>query len=301
MSGQKVLITGAAGFIGSRLLTSLAQKGHSPEASDFDLLDFAAMERTLGSKPWDSVIHLAAISHVPTCEKDPGLAYKNNVAGTGLLLEGLRKHAPQSRLYFASTAQVYAAPHGSEIQQGVTFDEEREIAPQNLYARTKWWSELLISDAVKRDGLKATILRLFNHTHKSQSPDFFLPYLYQAIQKAVKDLAQEIPIGNLEVSRDIGSIDDLLRAFQTLLDRKTPEMGLETFNICSGTAKRLSFIASELLKRLKTDIRFVTDASRVRAGEPELIVGSHRRLSEATGWIPHCLDTSSLLDHFLAD
>ena len=301
----KVLVTGAGGFIGSRLVPFLRSRGHAVTAGEFDLLDFAATGAVLAGespeapKSWDAVIHLAAISHVPTCEKDPALAFKTNLAGTAQLVEGMRRHCPSARLIFSSTAQVYAAPSREEAGGAIIMDEQRRIAPQNLYARTKWEAELLIADAAARGELSATVLRLFNHSHKSQSPDFFLPHLYQAL------LAQPatVPVGNLELSRDIGSIQDLLEAFGALLGR-TDFAGLprhELFNICSGQAKRLSTLAQGLAQRLGSQAQFVVDPSRLRAGEAEVLRGSHERLTQATGWRPRCLTEGELLDCFLAE
>ncbi len=296
---MKILVTGAEGFIGSRLVPQLQRAGHSAEAAGFDLFDAVATETRLRAAPWDCVVHLAAISHVPTCEKDPALAFRANLAGTAQLLEALRRHAPQAWLVFASTAQVYAAPATDESR--VVMDELRRIAPQNTYARTKWQAELVVADAATRDGLRATTLRLFNHTHKSQLPDFFLPHLYRSIVDAPRGAGRlSVPVGNLSVSRDLGSIQDLMTAFEARLVHPAPT-GLETFNICSGTAKQLSAVATELARRLAVEVDFVTDATRVRPGEAETIVGSHQRFSAVTGWQPTCATPAELVTAFLAE
>lgn len=272
-----VLVTGAAGFVGARLLAAMPAV-----ALEGDLLDFGALSEALRARRWDAIVHLAAISHVPTCEKDPSLAFRVNVAGTALLLEAMRRHAPDARLVFPSTAQVYA-PSGELLQ------EDSAIAPQNVYARTKWQAELLIRDA----GVRATVLRLFNHTHKSQSRDFFVPHLYETLRSGTR----EVPVGNLDVARDLGVVQDLVAAFVAVLAR--PQDGV--FNVCTGAPKKLSRVAAELARRLGVDARFVTDPARVRAGEPPVIAGSHRRLTDATGWRPDCADEARLVERFLAD
>ncbi|MGK5085628.1 NAD(P)-dependent oxidoreductase [Bdellovibrionota bacterium FG-1] len=305
MAGKKILITGAAGFIGSRLLPFLIKKGHEVIPSSFDLLDFEGMDKAFRTGPWDVIIHLAGISHVPACEKNPGLAFQNNLTGTALLLEAIHRHCPQAWLVFASSAQVYATPQGDEIRQGVILDENRTIVPQNTYARTKWQAELLIQDAARRERMKATVLRLFNHTHKSQSPDFFLPHLYQTIKQAGQEGHKgqpiQIPVGNLNVSRDIGSVQDLLDAVAALIGRASPPEKFETFNVCSGSPKHLATLADQLAKNLDVKIEFITDPSRVRKGEPEKIQGSHARLTEATGWAPRCSNEQTLLEMFLSE
>jgi len=301
-ANRKILITGAAGFIGSWLVAFLRGRGEIVTPSTVDLLEFRALESELARAEPDVVIHLAAITHVPTCELDPSLAFRTNVAGTAGLLEAMRRSSPQARLVFASSAQVYKGPTPDEGPD-VVMDEMRAIAPQNLYARTKWESELLIEDATRRDRLQATVLRLFNHTHKSQSAEFFLPHLYKTIVEAmVLDPRQRIrvPVGNLDLKRDIGSIFDLVAAFGATLDRTDPDP-FEVFAVCSGAAKRLSSLAAELATRLGADVEFVTDPTRVRVGEPDVIRGSHERLTRATGWRPRGTSERELVDAFLAD
>ncbi len=199
----------------------------------------------------------------------------------------------------ASTAQVYAAPSGSENHERLIMDEDRRIAPQNVYARTKWEAELLVGETARREGLAATVLRLFNHTHKTQSADFFLPHLYQSILATAGK--GQVPVGNLEVRRDIGSLQDLLQAFAALLGRGRAAGAMEVFNVCSGSAKLLSKVARELARRMGAEIDFVTDRERVRPGEPNFIQGSHQRLTKATGWTPKCADEAQLVEAFLAD
>ncbi len=294
---RKVLITGGEGFIGSKLLPFLNAQGHSSRAAKLNLLDFQSIENCLKGETFDTLIHLAGISHVPTCEKDPNLAYQTNLAGTALLLEGILRHQPQIHFIFASTAQVYAAPQGKELSEGIIFTETREISPQNLYAQTKWQAELLIRNASEKSGLKTTICRIFNHTHRSQSADFFLPYLYSVLSKAPPDSEIRIPVGNLELSRDIGAISDLIQAFLKIIEK--PHTPFDVFNICSGTPKKLINLASHLVKQMKVKAQFVTEPNRIRPGEPISLIGSHQKLTEKTDWKPQCQSEDDLIQDFL--
>ena len=303
---MRVLVTGAAGFIGSRLLPALQGEGIEVWGSSFDLLDYDAVQRELVSSPWDMLIHLAGVSHVPTAESNPKVAYEVNVTGTALLLEALRAHSPETHFVFASTAQVYAAPEGGERQEGVIFDEARRVCPQNVYARTKRAAEVWIEDLSRTVGVSATVLRLFNHTHKSQSPDFFLPYLYAQLLTAKAERLKEIPIGNLDLYRDMGSVDDLVEALVRLVvlqkTRKAREVpSFEVFNICSGTAKSLRRLAEQLALQMGVSVSFRVDPSRVRPGEPRSICGSSELFQEKTGWRPRIQSEEDLIRAFLAD
>lgn len=296
MSAQ-ILVTGAHGFIGQNLVKALNKAGMEPHGPELDLHDYGSIKRSLEGSPWDVVIHLAAISNIPKCEKDPELAYRANLNGTALLLEAIRETKLKPHFIFASTAQVYAAPSGAEVSEGVVFDEARAIAPQNLYARTKWQAELLLQDFASRYELPITILRLFNHTHKTQGPDFFLPHLYHSIL-ALKP-GESISVGNLDLERDIGGIQDLLQAL-TLVTNAAPSPGkAEVFNVCSGRSKTLRELAEKLATKLGVKTTFQVDPSRVRAGEAKSICGSNLKLTAATGWAPKALTADDLIKSFL--
>ena len=228
----------------------LVQEGHVVSGPPLDLLDSQALANHLKEQAWDAVVHLAAVSHVPTSEKEPEKAYSTNVAGTGLLLELLRRHQPQAHLIFTSTAQVYEPPQeGVDSNLAIRIDESRRICPQNTYARTKRAGELLVDEFARNYGSKATILRLFNHTHRAQSPDFFLPYLYSVLKAAPRGKKIEVPVGNLNVLRDFGTIQDLLHAFSAVISHRLISKSgpaVEVFNVCSGIPKNLNTLAQGL-------------------------------------------------------
>ncbi|HUP57343.1 MAG TPA: NAD(P)-dependent oxidoreductase [Bdellovibrionota bacterium] len=284
-----ILVTGAHGFIGAPLLKVLRAAGLDARASELDLLKPETVSAEIGSLREPVVIHLAGMSHVPTCEKDPALALRTNRDGTRSVGEAVARAG--GRLVFASTAQVYAAAEGDEIATQALFTESRRIAPQNAYARSKWEAEEALRGI---EGLQATILRLFSHTHKSQSQDFFLSHVYAQLKSGKR----EIPVGNLEIHRDFGALSDLLAAFRILAGSPRPGA---VYNVCSGRAKHLGKLARGLAERMGVEARFVTDPARVRKGEPVALVGSHERLTSDTGWRPKHVTESELLDSFLAE
>jgi nucleoside-diphosphate-sugar epimerase len=293
-----ILITGAAGFVGSKLLATLRARGRDAEPALLDLADAASVEAAVAARPWDAVVHLAGESHVGKCEADPAKAYRINLGGTCLLLDAVHAHCPRAHFMFASSAQLYAAP-----APGVdaVIDETWPVAPRNVYSKTKWRSELAIQDLAAREGLRATVLRFFNHTHRAQSPDFFLPAVYAELVKAPRGEAAEVRVGNLDVWRDIGALSDLVEALICVLDRPPAEAGARVFNVCSGRAKHLRSLADSLAARLGVRAKFTVDPARVRAGEAASVCGSHGRLTAATGWAPRFRTDAELIDSFLAD
>jgi len=304
-----VLVTGGDGFVGSRLVRALRGDGVAVSAPVLELTDAASVRAAVGSGGFRAVVHLAGLSSVPACEADPARANDVNAAGTGRLVDAILERSPGARMIFASTAQVYETPGA---RGDVRIDESFPIAPWNAYARSKREAEEVLRRAARERGLDVVVLRLFNHTHRSQSPEFFLPRLFQVLSAAPRGSEIEVPVGDLEVRRDIGALPDLIAAIRSIVDpalagaeppaaaARSRDEPCAVFNVCSGAAKRLADLAEGLAERLGVRARFVTDKSRLRPGEPRVVVGSHERLTAATGWRPRCVTAEALLESFLA-
>ena len=295
---MKVLITGASGFIGQHLLKALRKNQElqlfAPSPEELDLRHPQAPAKTLATQKWDAVIHLAGMSHVVECENNRDQALAINVEGTKALLQLLLEQGHPCHFVLASTAQIYRAPAGEEITEGVVFDEERPLMPQNFYAQTKRMAEEAVFVASQK-GLRATVLRLFNHTHKTQAPSFFLPHIYSQLLSG----NPKIPVGNLDLERDIGSVRDLIRAFELIL--KVADWNFEIFNVCTGYPKNLRRLVQLLRTRMQATAEFVDDPSRHRPGEALRLVGSHKKLSARTGWQPRVLNEEQLIEDFLCE
>ncbi len=294
----KIWVTGGAGFLGQHFVRLFAAQGHEVFHEHIDLSDREALNRAAASRKWDVVLHLAGIGSVADCDKDPVAARTVNVEGTRHVAEALRTHCPTATMVFASTAQVYQGAEGAELQAGVTFDESRKIAPQNLYAQTKWEAEQALRDVASPGGSpKVIVLRFFNYTHKSQPPVAFVPHLYSVLAQG----ATEVPVGNLHVERDIGALPDLLSAVSSVIAHRDRIPALDPVNVCSGVPKLLSDLASRLAMRMKSDAKFVVDPKRVRPNEALRIAGSHAKLTKLTGWTPRFRTIDELVEAFLAE
>lgn len=299
MQHRRILVTGGRGFIGSHLVAGLQAAGHEPHVARLDLCAPASIEEEVGERPWDCVVHLAALANVADCERDPARAEQVNVAGTLALRDAVSRLQPQALLLYTSTAQLYVPEAGAEVS---VLDETAPLEARNVYARTKWEGEQALIEGAHKDGLDVTVLRPFNHTHHTQAAIFFLPYLYQAMQRhralgSTDEL--EIPVGNLALERDIGAVSDLVGAMVALLGRPGEAGRSDLFNVCSGVAKNLASLGHKLAARLGVRVRFATDAARVRPGEPRSVCGSHARLTAATGWAPRVRTEDELIEAFL--
>lgn len=152
-SVPKIVITGNKGFIGTHLERELIRLDVETVGVDIksgiDILDLDALkEACVGCT---HIIHLAAISSVVDCQKDPALATKTNIEGTRNVLAVAKEN--KARVLLASSAAVYGendAPYHSEYMA---------VNPKGIYAETKWVAEKACLEELEVD---SCILRLFN-------------------------------------------------------------------------------------------------------------------------------------------
>jgi GDP-4-dehydro-6-deoxy-D-mannose reductase len=303
---QNVLVTGPMGFIGSHLLKRLKK------SLDFNIIPFEGdllssndIESHLNKASIHQVIHLAGISHPIDCENDPSKAFQINVAGTQLLAEKLLLKAPLSTLYFFSTAQVYRDSQLKEATESAAFaiDEKHEVEAQNTYARSKLAGETILK-SVYSQKLKIRILRLFNHTHKSQQPNAFLPRVYKELLNAPKGQTLNLKLGNVDLIRDFSSIQSLLEKINLLINNeKGFNSNFEIFNVSSGVGLKLRDLVQFLAFRLNLDVNIILDPSRLRTGEPNQIIGDSQKLMQHLKQRPIDLMSykNRFVEEFLAD
>ncbi|RYZ90443.1 MAG: NAD-dependent epimerase/dehydratase family protein [Proteobacteria bacterium] len=294
---KKIIVTGANGFIGSRLTSYLRGHNYKVSAPSFQLEDYSSYANLLSSEEWDAVVHLAGVSSYSACEENPKQAYQTNLGATAMLSELVAKYTPAAQMIFASTSQVYAPSRDAEV----LLTEESLVKPQTVYAKTKYLAEVAIEATTKVSPLKAAVFRIFNHSHKSQSRDFFLPHVFHELTSAMGQQQILIKTGNIDLYRDIGDVDDLVRAFEKIIDRSADaDSRFEIYNVCNGKPRLLRDLANELSVALNKKVAFEVDTARMRAGEPLSIVGSNVKIQNALNWKPAELTNRDLIKRFLA-
>lgn len=135
---EKILITGATGFLGSR--AAHFYKGnyevYTPTHNELDITDAQATAQVIGRYQPDIIIHCAAISDLGQCEKEPEKSWEINVTGSRNIAEASRK--VQAACILCSSDQVY---FGASHPSGGSHHEEEELCPANLYGREKLKAE----------------------------------------------------------------------------------------------------------------------------------------------------------------
>ncbi|HEY2291774.1 MAG TPA: NAD-dependent epimerase/dehydratase family protein [Thermoanaerobaculia bacterium] len=280
-----ILITGVAGFVGSRLARHLLERGDrvsgmyidarpdlpGVELCEADLGDRAALERVVREADPDAIVHLAGLSSIAESwdwERMPDY-FRVNIAGTDNMLQA----AAGRPVVIASSADVYGAVPESE--QPIA--ELRPVAPQTPYALTKAAAERL---ALAQD---AVIVRSFNLIGPGQATKFALPSWASQLAAIRRDEQKPVlKVGDLSTARDFTHVDDGAEAYR-LLAEKGERGGV--YNLASGKAVSMR----EALERLLV-IAGVHPEVQEKAFEPRpfdipYLSGDAGRL-HALGWQP---------------
>jgi nucleoside-diphosphate-sugar epimerase len=276
---MRVFVTGASGFVGRRLMRRLRGAGHDTHGADreVDVTDLIAIQRALDEHVPEAIVHLAAMSSVATSWREPHLCYHQNFVGTRTLLTAAQSACPNARILLIGSADQYAPT----TPAAKLIDETTPLRPRSPYARTKAAAELLGMAAARR-GQDVVRVRAFNHTGAGQ-PDHFVVSNF-ARQVARIRLGHQEPVmrvGNLESVRDFLHVDDVLAAYQALLDPMVPA---DTYNIASGRSTSIQEVLDRLIEIAGIHPRIEPDPDRWRA--TDWLVGDASRLRSATGWRP---------------
>ena len=293
---MKILITGAAGFVGGHLIKAFAERGHKLAAIDLgtsplfekygvvahqaDLLDKAAMLEVMAEEKPDAVVHLAAIANVPFAWEHPAKTMAVNVGGTATLLEALAEAVPGGKILTIGSSDAY----GLTAKCGQPLAEEQPCQPQNPYSISKLCAEQLAIQLAGKYGLTVIAARSFNHFGPGQKPGFVVSDF--ASQVAAIEKGEQEPVlsvGDLTAARDFTYIDDIIAAYVALTEKEIPT-GI--YNICSGKPRKIEEVLQGLLALSTKEIEVRKDPARMRPSEVPFFVGDGRKIFEATGWQP---------------
>lgn len=279
---MKILITGAAGGIGSTLSYFLNKQGHDLVLVDnlrngyienltidgctfgrFEKLDIRDLPKNnLGS--FDCVIHLAAITSLADCESNPEETISINVQGTVSVLEFCKKYNVPY-VIFSSTSAVY------ENNKEEVFTEDLKVSPRLMYSLSKSMAEEICESYRTNYGMKITTLRFFNvfgprqDIHRKSPP--LLNYL---VKEYIKNKNPILHSHGNQV-RDYIYVDDVVTLINKCLEKKPND----TFNVCTNTLVSVNDIVKFVKEELNSDIEPIyRKADMLWESYPQLFEGS---------------------------
>lgn len=268
---MRVLVTGANGFIGKRLVNQLKEQGIEVETftrKDGDISVQGCLDKY---ENIEHIFHLAAKTFVPDSWDNAYEYYQTNVMGTVSVLEYCKEH--KCSMTFLST-YVYGEP------QYLPVDEKHPIVPATPYHEGKVLCEKLCKFYSEKHDVKSTVFRPFNVYGKGQSEAFLMPKIYkQVMDESVK----EITLMDLKPKRDYVYVDDLI---QVMIASIHAPKKFEIYNVGSGVSTSVEDVIKMFLQVTGIEKQYkatgevrrteisdcVADLSKLRADFPEFKV-----------------------------
>jgi dTDP-glucose 4,6-dehydratase len=285
----RLLVTGAAGFIGSNFVRYRLERNPDDHVVALDLLTYAGdrrnldgldvrlvegdigdlelVERVLADEDIEIVVNFAAESHNSLAVLDPGRFFRTNALGTQTLLEAARRRGV-ARFHHVSTCEVYG---DLALDSDESFTEESPYRPRTPYNASKAAADHAVRAYFETFGLPVTITNCSNNYGPRQFPEKVIPLF---LTNALDD--RELPLyASTENRREWLHVDDHCSAIELVLGRGREG---ETYNVGSGVERSIEEIADLVLEltdkseSLKTivpdrpghDRRYLLDSSKLR-------------------------------------
>ncbi|NWE51246.1 GDP-mannose 4,6-dehydratase [Brevundimonas sp. P7753] len=293
----RVLVTGAGGFVGMRLVKALSADlrvarilalggagetgSDKVESADVDVTTDELEAATARFLP-THVVHLAAISSVAASLQDRRGVMDVAALGALHLADAIACHAPAARVLFTSSAEVY----GRAFASGVELDESSPVSPANPYARSKLASEFLLADRLPSSA-SLIIMRPLNHIGPGQDTRFVVSAFARQIAEIEYGVCDPvISVGNLDAQRDFLSVVDVIDAYVRGLFLPAAPGSQETFNVSAGAVRSIRSVLDDLLALSSVQCQVKVDPARLRPSDVPVTRLSSEKLRAATEWSP---------------
>ena len=323
---MKILVTGGAGYIGGTVAGLLAKKGHQAlvfdnlshgrrdllppgvdfvqgEVADRLALENLFMEANNSGRPFDGVLHFAALIEAGESMVRPEAFFRNNTASTLSLFEAMLAHGPR-RLVFSSTAAVYGEP------EVVPIKEDARLLPTNPYGESKLLVEHMLAWLNRIHGLRYASLRYFNVAGAPEGPGgeisrgeahepetHLIPLVLDVAlgrRDSIKIFGDDYPTPDGTCIRDYIHVSDLADAHLLALAalEKAPQGTSSSasdfrpliYNLGNGKG----FSVREVIEsaRRVTGHPIPVEVHPRRAGDPAVLVASSEKAMRELAWKP---------------
>jgi len=320
---MKILVTGGAGYIGGTVAGLLIQKGHQavvfdnlshgkrellPAGVEFvqgELSDRGAIENLFiaakeQGKPFDGVLHFAALIEAGESMVQPEIFFRNNTASTLSLLEAILAHGPK-RVVFSSTAAVYGEPEVVPIEEGA------KLQPTNPYGESKLLVEQMLRWFHQIHGLHYASLRYFNVAGAPEGADgitrgeahepesHLIPLVLDVAlgrRESIRIYGDDYPTADGTCVRDYIHVADLADAHLLALEALETKDKL-VYNLGNGTG----FSVREVIESARRVTGHPIPAVLFprRAGDPAVLVASSNKAIQELGWKPKYTELDEII------
>jgi len=312
---MSILVTGGIGYIGSHTVVELLEKGEKviiidnfinsrPETLDqikkitdkkfkfyeVDLLDKVNLEKVFKDNPdIDSVIHFAGLKAVGESVEKPIEYYHNNITGTLILIEVMRKYNCK-KIVFSSSATVYGSP------KTVPIKEDFPLSTTNPYGSTKLMIERILEDVYISDNeWSIVLLRYFNPIGAHNS--YLIGEIPNSIPNNLMPYITQVALGKLEYLnvfgndydtkdgtgvRDYIHVVDLSLGHLSAIEKTKKDKGVHIYNLGTGNG----YSVLELIETFEkvNDLKINYKIDKRRPGDIATCYADPKKAKEELGW-----------------
>ena len=296
---EKILVTGADGFIGSHLVEALVRDGYDVRAFVYynsfnswgwldtaaddvagqfevvsgDIRDGYAVDAAVSG--CDRVLHLAALIAIPFSYQAPDAYVQTNITGTLNILQAARRHETEHTVC-TSTSETYGTA------QFVPITEDHPLNAQSPYAATKVGADQMALSFQRSFDLRVSVLRPFNTYGPRQSARAVIPTIIGQIASG----ARQVKLGALHPTRDFTFVRDTARGFIQAMNCDGC-IG-EVTNIGSNFEISIGDTVGLIAEAMGVEVEVVSDADRNRpaASEVERLFAGTEKATGLFGWAP---------------
>lgn len=313
---KKYLITGFSGFVSRHFIRYICKKydqieilGLDMKTPDFDyreicgnanvrflkknLLDDNLYEIFQSFRP-DYVLHLASFSSVAYAWEHPSESYLNNTNIFLNIVMAIYKCGFETKILSVGSSEEY----GNVSEEKIPIRESCEMAPLSPYAVARFSQEHLSRVFVDSYGLNIVMTRSFNHIGVGQDERFVIPsFIRRILEIKHSGMGQGIiETGDLSIVRDFTNVEDVVKAYDILLDRGKSG---EVYNICSGQGLELRSIVEMIADICGIVVETVVNPRYLRPNDNKKMIGSYEKIKKEFGWQPE-IDLRTTLKEMIA-
>ncbi len=298
MKYSRMLITGAAGFIGSHLVERLAAKGaiirafihynslnqwgnleqlskdvlRKVEIFSGDIQDPFAVRRAV--EGCDIVFHLASLIAIPYSYVAPQSYVVTNVEGAINIMQACRELGVK-KVVHTSTSECYGTA------QYVPIDEKHPLQGQSPYSASKIGADMIAESYYRSFDVPVAIIRPFNTYGPRQSARAIIPTIITQVMRG-----DSLKLGSLFPTRDLSFVSDIVDGFIKVAE--SPNSVGEVINIGSGREISIGDLARKIMTLLDSEVDIVTEDQRIRPekSEVERLLCDNSKAKALVGWEP---------------
>ena len=261
-----------------------------------DLLDQSSIDKNLKEIKPDEIYNLASQSHVRVSYDVPQFTVQTNALGVVNLLESVKIHCPNAKIYQASSSEMFGNSKDSDGMQR----ESTPMHPVSPYGCSKLFSYSLLRNYRKAFNLFASNGILFNHESPRRATNFVTTKIVSTAIQIKKGNIKHLELGNLDAQRDWGHAKDYVKAMHLILKHNEAD----DFVISTGKTKSIRDFCNVIFSKLDMNYEDYVKINPkfIRPEELNYLCGDSSKAKKVLGWKPEYSFESmvdEILEHFL--